>query len=437
MRRHTHSIDTLCAKHPLLVQVAQAQPVAWFDPAAGKVSAPLTKVGLGADDVAAAHRRWQRFAPYLATVFDDVAKAGGQVESPLCRIDAMQGALALSGATLWLKMDSDLPIAGSIKARGGIYEVLSHAEALAMRAGWLKQDDDYRCLASADAQSFFGQYTIAVGSTGNLGLAIGIIATKMGFQVQVHMSAAAQAWKKQHLHSLGVTVIEYAQDYSMAVAAGRAAAAEDSHCFFVDDEHSKQLFLGYAVAGERLREQLAASHIRVDAEHPLFVYLPCGVGGAPGGVAFGLKLALGAHVHCIFVEPVSAPCMLLGVHTGLHERIAVTDIGLGQNTVADGLAVNRPSGFVGRAMAGLIDGYVTVADADLLAWLRQLHQHETIFVEPSACAGFAGLAAVMSDTDYHARLGLTEAVLANANHIVWATGGSMVPATVRAAYLAS
>ena len=154
------------------------------------------------------------------------------------------------------------------------------------------------------------------------------------------------------------------------------------------------------------------------------------MGGGPGGVAFGLKLAFGDHVHCVFAEPTHSPCMLLGVHTGLHELISVQDIGIDNITAADGLAVGRPSGFVGRAMQRLIDGYATVSDEELYRLLALLEQTEGWRLEPSAVAGFAGICA-------GAGAGRCIAPkMANATHLVWGTGGSMVPEVEMDAYLA-
>ncbi len=98
--------------------------------------------------------------------------------------------------------------------------------------------------------------------------------------------------------SHGVTVVEYEQDYGVAVEEGRKAAQSDLNCFFIDDEYPARCSLGIPSLGQRLKAQFAQQGRIVDADNPLFVYLPCGAGGGPGGVAFGLKLAFGDHVHC-------------------------------------------------------------------------------------------------------------------------------------------
>ncbi|MBW3163732.1 D-serine ammonia-lyase [Ferrimonas balearica] len=435
------NIQNLIERHPLLQQLVALQPVTWFNPEATTLSEALPDVGLTAEDVAEASARLARFAPYLAEAFPETAEQRGIIESPLRAIPAMQTALSqryrqpLPGQLL-LKLDSHLPISGSIKARGGIYEVLTYAEALALEAGLLRKEDDYRELLQPACRALFGRHRIAVGSTGNLGLSIGIMSARLGFDVTVHMSADARAWKKAKLREHGVTVVEYEQDYGVAVEQGRKAADADPQCRFIDDENSRTLFLGYAVAGERLKAQFDQAGIRVDADHPLFVYLPCGVGGGPGGVAFGLKLAFGDHVHCVFAEPTHSPCMVLGVHTGLHDGIAVQDLGIDNLTAADGLAVGRPSGFVGRAMARLIDGYLTLSDQEMFDLLGLLHHHEGLALEPSALAGMPGPARVCANADYLARLKIGADQMAQATHLVWATGGGMVPAPEMAKYLA-
>lgn len=98
----------------------------------------MADVGLTAEDVQATRQRLQRFAPYLATVFPETAATGGVIESHIAPLPQLRQQLIEEGSlqnvgSLWLKADSDLPISGSIKARGGIHEVLKHAEELVWR----------------------------------------------------------------------------------------------------------------------------------------------------------------------------------------------------------------------------------------------------------------------------------------------------------------
>ncbi|MFN1582782.1 D-serine ammonia-lyase [Vibrio rotiferianus] len=437
----THNVNALVAEFPLVERLIGLEEVVWFNPNITTLEEGLPYVGLGAANIKDASERLKRFAPYLMKAFPETAASDGIIESNVVEIDKMKSCLEAQYGTqilgrLMLKKDSHLPISGSIKARGGIYEVLTHAEKLAIEAGLLCESDDYSKLFSEEFRQFFQQYSIAVGSTGNLGMSIGIMSAKLGFSVSVHMSADAREWKKNKLRSHGVNVVEYEQDYGVAVEQGRKEAEKDPTCFFIDDENSQTLFLGYSVAGERLKQQLDDIGIIVDAEHPLFVYLPCGVGGGPGGVAFGLKMAFGDHVHCIFAEPTHSPCMLLGVHTGLHDDIAVQDLGIDNITAADGLAVGRASGFVGRAMERLLDGYYTMTDERMYHHLGELSEQEDIRLEPSALAGMMGAVHVSQAQAYQARMQFSEDKMKNAIHLVWATGGGMVPEAEMSAYLA-
>lgn len=416
---------------PLLSEIMACREVTWFTPqASGKMDVPADP-GPSPADIDEAEGRLDRFRPFIAQAFPETANAGGLIESPLRPIPLMQMALGQEHQVkmpgrLLLKCDNLLPISGSIKARGGIHEVLKYAEQVARTNNLLQPGDDYSVLLRDTARVVFARHRIAVGSTGNLGLSIGICGARFGFQVTVHMSAEARQWKKELLRQHGVLVVEHPGDYSQAVAKGRKQAEGDALCHFIDDENSVDLFLGYAVAARRVRQQLVDLAIPVDHGHPLFVYLPCGVGGGPGGIAFCLKQIYGENVHCFFAEPTHSPCMLIGLCTGLHDGVSVQDFGLDGVTAADGLAVGRPSGFVGKIVAPLIDGIFTVDDATLFRLLTLLTDSENIRMEPSALAGMAGPLRIAAADGYQRDLDLPTK-MADATHLVWGTGGRMVP----------
>lgn len=407
----------------------------WKNPKLGNKS--KEDFGLSFDGVIEAELLLKKFAPFIMKKFPETVKRNGIIESELTEIPNMKKVLIekyksdVSGK-IFLKQDNELAVAGSVKARGGIYEILKYAKELLVENKIIEEDDDYSVIASEEVYKFLSKYTVQVGSTGNLGLSIGTISRTLGFKVVVHMSRDAAQWKKDLLRSYGAEVIEYEGDYGKAVERGRKLSEENPYSYFVDDENSKNLFYGYAVAAIRLEKQLEKLNVKVDEENPLFVYIPCGVGGAPGGIAYGLKEMFGENVHIFFIEPTNSPCMLLGMASGKHRNISVFDIGLSGLTQADGLAVARPSGFVGKVMDEILSGVFTIDDEYLFEYMKDLYSSENIFIEPSAASTFQGVGRLYNDREFQSYI--TENIKTkqeNIHHILWSTGGSLVPMDIR------
>lgn len=436
------NFEKIMENNPVIRQMRQKKEVFWINPHKKTFEESIEGCEFDAEDIEDAGQRLMRFAPLIKKYFPETEEQHGLIESPLKEIGEMARLLkekygsSLEG-TLLLKEDSHLAIAGSVKARGGIYEVLKHTEDLLLAQGLLKVDENYEKLGEPEIKAFLSQYTIQVGSTGNLGLSIGIISAVLGYHVIVHMSADAREWKKELLRSYGVDVREYQGDYGEAVKKGRSLSEKDEKSYFVDDENSRNLFLGYAVAGKRVQKQLEEMQIMIDEDHPLFVYIPCGVGGAPGGISFGLKQIFKDQVHCFFVEPVETPCMLAGLVSGYKHEICVQDIGLSGKTHADGLAVGRASALVSDIMDTMLSGEMTVQDWRLYAYMKDLLETERIFLEPSACAAFQIPACAIKQEAWskYLKTHALEKKMKNAVHIVWATGGSLVPESIRKEYI--
>lgn len=400
-------------------------PTVWRNPALQPAAEVLSTLPLQRSDIEAAQARWRRFAPLLARLFPELAIAGGRIDSALLETAGSFATAVLGrGGPLLIKADHDLPLTGSIKARGGVYEVLWYAEHIAEAIG---SPADYIAFGDASWRERFARHTVVVGSTGNLGFSVGVMARALGFAAEVHMSSDAKTWKKDRLRRLGVNVVEHAADYTVAVAAARASAAQRSHCHFVDDETSVHLFLGYACGAFDLEEQFARRGIGVDAEHPLWVFLPCGVGGAPGGITFGLKHVFGDAVRCVFVEPVESPCMLVQLASGATGSVSVYDIGRTNRTLQDGLAVASASLFAAGMVRCLIEGIVTVGDNESLEWVRRAWRDSELRVEPSAASALAAPLRWMPIG--HSADGASTA-------LVWTTGGGLLPPEVFGALLA-
>ncbi len=407
--------------------VRRAEPVVWHNLHWRPAAQALATTEVGAAEIAGAQALWTRAAPLLARLFPELQASHGRIASPLLPLpEALSPLLGLRPpARAFVKADHALPVTGCIKARGGVFEVLWHAFEVARSLGF--GDGDAARLAEAPWPERFSRHTILVGSTGNLGFSVGVAARALGFQAEVHMSADAKAWKKARLRRLGVRVVEHAGDYGAAVASARRAAAQTPGCHFVDDEASRVLFVGYATAAAEIAGQLQAAGVTVDDAHPLRVYLPCGVGGAPGGVTTGLKHVFGDAVHCVFVEPVQSPAMLVQLAAGPGRAVSVYDAGLTNRTVADGLACAAASQFSARVVAPLVEAVVTVRDEDMLRWVGAAWRGAGLRLEPSAAAAFEACAFAERQA----------ALPPAATHVLWTTGGALLPDDVFESLLAS
>src|SRR5690606_10000106 len=114
----------------------------------------------------------ERYAPYIAQIFPATARASGHIHSPLREIEAFKNRLNRESDTetegrFFIKCDHELPVAGSIKARGGFFEVLNFAHQLSLKEGLIKEGETAR-FSLPKFRKLFSQYTIGVGSTGNL-----------------------------------------------------------------------------------------------------------------------------------------------------------------------------------------------------------------------------------------------------------------------------
>lgn len=398
-------------------QMSDTYPTTWLRPAGPR--RPASGIITSAD-VEDARDRLNRFAPVLAKLFDGDSW-DGQVRSDLIEYPHEQDGTE----TYFIKADHQLPMTGTVKARGGVYELLVQAERLGVEEGLIQPGDSLEKLITPEAKAALSKHKVIVASTGNLGFSIGLVALRFGINAEIHMSRDAKGWKKERLVALGANVVEHPCDYEQASAFARAAATQQG-CHFVDDERSKTLFVGYAAAARELSEQLTTRGIEITAQRPLVVYLPCGVGGMPGGITFGLRAIFGEAVFPVFVEPIASACVFAALARGGGEAVSVYDYGLDNETIADGLAVPRASELVLDCVGQDIDAAIALPDTMARDWVKRAWADARLKLEPSAAMSLAAIApskaALSGAPDITAKLDFRNAV-----HVAWATGGSLMP----------
>ncbi|WP_040797796.1 serine/threonine dehydratase [Nocardia higoensis] len=250
--------------------------------------------------------------------------------------------------TQWLALEL-LQHTGSFKARGAANFVEAHHLSGTMPAAG-----------------------VTIASGGNAGLACAWAAARVGVPATVFLPATAPAVKVERLHSYGAQVRLEGSEYSQALAASRAFAAEAGAL----ESHAYDHPLIAAGAGTLLTE--------IHRELPDLDTVVVAAGG--GGLFAGVATAAARHgIRTVAVEPVRCRALNAALEAGHPVDVEIDSI------AADSLGARRATAMALRA-ARLSDTVsVLVTDSQIVATRRALWEERRLAVEHAAATALAAL----------------------------------------------
>lgn len=269
-----------------------------------------------------------------------------QPPTPLVRSEILSRAFE---ADVWLKLEMASPIA-SFKLRGALNAILQ-------------------------AQESGGIASAVAASTGNHGQGVAYAAGLTGLEAHIFLPEPANPVKKAMILSFGGRVheggadIEEAEERALAYCAGVAAGAGG---FMIRDGESLHMMEGAGTMGLEIGEALQDVQMMI---------VPMGSGNAVGGAAAALK-ALQPDARVVAVQAKGGPAMVESFHARKPVEAAC-------ETLADGLALSKPTGLGLAAILEFVDDAWLTSDEEMMAAVHTLAQCAHVLVEPSAAAGLA------------------------------------------------
>ena len=271
------------------------------------------------------------------------------LDSPLYRCEALEPGL---GCAVSIKLETANPVR-SFKARG--------TELVAsLLAG-------------------HGSRAVVCASAGNLGQALAWSGRGRGLEVTVVASRFAPAAKLDRIRALDARLELVDGDFELARERAAAIARHDG-IRLVEDSLDIETCEGAATIGL----ELTGTAPSFDA-----VLIALGGGAMATGVGHVVK-ACAPGVEVICVQPLGAPAM---TRSWRQRRVVTTGP---TDTIADGVAGQRPIPAVLADLLLVADDAVLVQEASIIAGLRMLLDHAGLVVEPSAALG---IAAILEDRD--------------------------------------
>ena len=281
---------------------------------------------------------------------DDVRAAADRIRGSVVRTPTLYSKTlsAIAGADIWLKFEN-LQFTAAYKERGALNAMLL-----------LGGDKSNRGVIAASA--------------GNHAQGLSYHGTRLGLPVTIVMPKTTPTVKVMQTESVGGTVVLEGESFDEAYAHARKLEGELGLTFVhpFDDPH--------VAAGQGT----VALEMLEDVPELDMLALPVGGGGLASGMGTAAR-AIKPDIGIIGVEAELFPSM--------YNRLKGTDLPIGGDTLAEGIAVKEPGEFTSQVLAGLLDDFVLVTESQLESALALLLQIEKTVVEG---AGAAGLAAVLA-----------------------------------------
>ena len=261
----------------------------------------------------------------------------------------MRGTPLLSLGELVLKDETATPI-GSFKGRGTAWYAHRHAAATPL---------------------------VVCASAGNFGQGLARAMAAEGARAIVYAAETANPMKLDRMRALGAEVVLAGRDFDAANDAARAHAAREGLPFLED-----AAFAEIAEGAGTIAKEMTEAGVEPDA-----VYVPVGGGALVNGIGTWLK-AHAPRTRVIGVVAEGAPAAAASWRAGRAMPGEAVD------TIADGIAIRAPVQAAVEVMRRVVDDFVTVSDAEIVAAMRWLRRETGIVAEP---AGAAGVAAARRD----------------------------------------
>lgn len=288
----------------------------------------------------------------MKVTLEDIKKAREVIQSivKVTEIDRSVSASKLLGHDVFLKFENE-QLTGSFKLRGALNKIHS-----------LTQEERNR--------------GVVASSAGNHAQGVAFSATRSGVRSTIVMPKSAALVKIQATKDYGAQVVLEGEIYDEAYEYARQLEKKEG-LTFVHPFEDPYVIAGQGTLGLEMLEKIPD----LDA-----ILVPIGGGGLISGIATAVK-AINPRCKIIGVQSSQAPAMEC-----LFHKKAVPSTQQRISTIADGIAVKRPSTIIYESfISRLVDDVVTVSDDEIAEAIVFLLERAKTVAEGSGAAGMAAL----------------------------------------------